>query len=163
MQNKDTKKSKIGTFSYQYLARAKLSYIITMPSIIMMIIPAVIADIFATIYQIINFSVYKIPKVKRSKYIVIDRHHLSYLNGIEKLFCVFCGYVNGVIQYAAEIGTRTEEFWCPIKHNQKIGYEHSRYHKYLEYGDSETYHKKRKHIRLAQEKELKEEEAKSSL
>jgi len=143
-------------FSFKFFKRARFSFLITIPSIMMMIIPALIADIFATIYQIINFSVYKIPKVKRSKYIIIDRHHLSYLNFMEKLFCIFCGYVNGVIQYSAEIGSRTEEFWCPIKHNKKIGYEHSRYHKYLEYGDASSYHEKRKSIRLQLQKDCKE-------
>jgi hypothetical protein len=127
-----------------------------MPSILMMIIPAVIADIFATVYQVINFTAYDIPKVKRSKYIIIDRHHLSHLNLMEKIFCVFCGYVNGVIQYCAEIGSRTEEFWCPIKHNKKAGSEHKRYNNYLEYNDSEAYHEKRKKIRLQMKKDLKD-------
>ena len=30
-------------------------------------------------------------RVRRSRYFVIDRHHLAYLNGIEKLNCVYCG------------------------------------------------------------------------
>ena len=109
---------------------------------------------FASVYQMINFPVYKIPKVKRSKYIIIDRHHLRHLNFMEKIFCVFCGYVNGVIQYCAEIGSRTEEFWCPIKHSKRTGYEHKRYDKYLDYDDSKEYHQKRKNIRLQMRKDL---------
>jgi hypothetical protein len=149
-------KPDVKLFSFKFFARAKLSYIITLPSILMMIIPAVIADVFATVYQLINFTAYDIPKVKRSKYIIIDRHHLSHLNLMEKIFCVFCGYVNGVIQYCAEIGSRTEEFWCPIKHNKKAGCEHKRYNNYLEYNDSEAYHEKRKKIRLQMKKDLKD-------
>ena len=154
MNNIKNKKPDVKLFSYKFFARTKLSYLITMPSIIMMIIPAVIADIFATVYQMINFTAYKIPKVKRSKYIIVDRHHLSHLNIMEKLFCIFCGYVNGVIQYCAEIGSRTEEFWCPIKHKKKVGFEHSRYKKYLDYNDNESYHEKRKKIRLQMKKDL---------
>lgn len=156
MKDTNEKQPDVKLFSFKFLARTKFSYIITMPFIFMMIIPAIIADIFATVYQTINFTAYEIPKVKRSKYIIIDRQHLSHLNLLEKIFCIFCGYVNGVIQYCAEIGSRTEEFWCPIKHKKKVGYEHSRYNKYLEYSDEEQYHQKRKKIRLQMKKELKE-------
>lgn len=49
---------------------------------------------------------------------------LSYLNAIEKLNCVYCGYGNGVIAYGREIIARTEQFWCPIKHASKAAGEH---------------------------------------
>ncbi len=154
MKNNTKINPDINVFSYEFLTRAKLSYFITIPFILMMVLPTILLDIFATLYQVVNFPAYKIPKVKRSKYVVIDRHHLSYLNFMEKFFCLYCGYVNGVIHYVAEIGSRTEEFWCPIKHNKKIGFEHPRYDNYLEYGDSASYHAKRKEIRLKMKKEL---------
>lgn len=156
MNTNNDKKPDVKLFSSKFFARTRISYILTMPFILMMIIPAVIADIFATVYQFTNFSVYKIPKVKRSKYIIVDRHHLRHLNLMEKLFCVFCGYVNGVIQYCAEIGSRTEEFWCPIKHKKKVAYEHARYKNYIEYHDSNEYHQKRKNIRLQMKKDLED-------
>ena len=154
--SKDNKKPNVKFFSFKFFSRLRISYILTMPFIAMMIIPIIIADIFVTIYQAINFPVYKIPKVKRSDYIIIDRHLLSHLNFLEKIFCVFCGYGNGVIQYCAEVSSRTEEFWCPIKHNKKVGFEHKRYKNYLEYEDSLEYHQKRKDIRLKMTKELEE-------
>ncbi len=156
MKNSDEKKPDINVFSYKFLTRAKLSYLITMPFILMMVIPTVLLDICVTVYQAVNFTAYNIPKVKRSDYVVIDRHSLHYLNFMEKFFCLYCGYVNGVMQYASEIGVRTEEFWCPIKHKKKIGYKHSRYKNYLEYGDSTAYHAKRKSIRLQMKKDLKD-------
>jgi len=73
---------------------------------------------------------------------VIDRHRLDYLNGIEKLNCVYCGYFNGLIAYIQEIAARTEQYWCPIKHANRIYTIHSRYHKFLEYGEYEDYQKK---------------------
>jgi len=33
----------------------------------------------------------------------MDRHHLAYLNVIEKLNCEYCGYANGVFAYVREI------------------------------------------------------------
>jgi hypothetical protein len=42
-----------------------------------------------TIYQNICFRLYGISLVKRSKYVVMDRHELAYLNGIEKFNCLY--------------------------------------------------------------------------
>jgi hypothetical protein len=95
-----------------------------------------------SIYQIVCFKIYKIPAVKRSKYIIIDRHNLAYLNIIEKINCFYCEYFNGLILYIQEIAARTEQYWCPIKHARKLSAMHSRYHKFLEYGDCQDYQKK---------------------
>ena len=78
---------------------------------------------------------------------VIDRHSLSYLNPIEKLNCVYCGYFNGLIVYVQEIASRTEQFWCPIKHARKLSTFHKRYHKFLEYGDHLEYKSRLEDIR----------------
>jgi hypothetical protein len=92
-----------------------------------------------SIYHAVCFPVYRIPKVRRSDYIVIDRHALPYLNLIEKLNCVYCGYFNGLIAYVQEIAARTEQYWCPIKHARKVAALHSRYQHFLEYGDAQAY------------------------
>jgi hypothetical protein len=79
-------------------------------------IPLALMDIWVTVYQHVCFRAYGIPRVKRSDYVIIDRNHLRYLNLIEALNCVYCGYANGVISYAREIASRTEQHWRPIKH-----------------------------------------------
>jgi hypothetical protein len=104
-----------------------------------MILPIGLLDIALSIYQAVCFRLYDIPRVKRSDYIVIDRHHLAYLNIIEKLNCIYCGYGNGVISYAREIISRTEQYWCPIKHARKVVDAHSRYKTFLDYGDATAY------------------------
>ena len=90
---------------------------------------------------------YGIPKVRRADYIVIDRQYLSYLNVIERLNCVYCGYFNGVIGFAREIAGRTEQYWCPIKHAHKIKALHSRYKNFFDYGDAEGYRAKIEEVR----------------
>lgn len=130
-----------------YLSNASLLNILTVPVIWSCLIPALLIDLFASIYQTICFRIYKIPLVKRNKYVLIDRHSLSYLNAIEKINCVYCGYFNGVIAYVQEIAARTEQFWCPIKHARKIITMHSRYHKFLEYGDCQDYQKRLQQLR----------------
>ena len=81
------------------------------------------------------------PLVKRSQYIVIDRHHLAYLNSIEKLNCMYCGYGNGLMSYIREIIARTEQYWCPIKHAKKVLDSNSFTNNYVDYGDAEAYRK----------------------
>ncbi|RJQ54868.1 MAG: hypothetical protein C4526_04785 [Nitrospiraceae bacterium] len=132
---------------HTYLFNASLLNILTAPVIWFCLLPSVFLDLTVTVYQAICFPVYKIPKVRRDDYIVIDRHALNYLNAMEKLNCVYCGYVNGLIAYVQEIAARTEQYWCPIKHARKIGNIHSRYNKFLEYGDGNEYRKKIESLR----------------
>jgi hypothetical protein len=127
---------------HTYLLSASLLNILTAPVIWFCLVPSVFLDITVTIYQVICFPVYKIPKVRRDDYIVIDRQALNYLNAMEKLNCVYCGYVNGLIAYVQEIVARSEQYWCPIKHARKIGNIHSRYNKFFEYGAGNEYREK---------------------
>jgi hypothetical protein len=120
---------------------------LTAPVIYGMIIPLVLTDLFATAYQFICFPVYGIGRIRRSDYVVIDRHRLSYLNAIEKLNCVYCGYANGVIAYTRELASRTEQYFCPIKHALAVAGSHSRYFRFVEYGDAKGYREQSEHLR----------------
>ncbi len=135
----------------RYLAEASLLNILTAPVIWACLLPALFMDLVVTMYQAICFPVYGVPKVKRGKFIVIDRHSLSYLNAIEKLNCVYCGYFNGLMAYVQEIAARTEQYWCPIKHARRVAHLHSRYGQFLEYGDAEGFRKRLDEIRKAYE------------
>ncbi len=101
--------------------------------------PLLLLDLFLWIYQLVAFGVYGIEKVHRADFVVIDRHHLAYLNWIEKFNCIYCGYANGLFAYAKVIAGRTEQFWCPIKHAQRVHAPHTRYARFTEYGDAESY------------------------
>ena len=117
------------------------------PFIYSLVVPFVLIDLFVSVYQGICFSLYRIPKVKRSRYIVIDRHKLRYLNRIQRLNCVYCGYVNGLIAYVREISSRTEQYWCPIKHARRVTGSHSRYANFLDFGDGEDFEGKLEELR----------------
>ena len=127
----------------RYLSDAKFLNMLTAPVIWSCVVPAVLLDVWATIYMFICFPVYGIPKVRRRDFVVMDRRKLAYLNGIEKFNCWYCEYVNGLIAYVQEIAGRTEQYWCPIKHAMRLRTMHSRYQHFLDYGDAEGY---RKHI-----------------
>ncbi|MFU8818704.1 MAG: hypothetical protein ACNA74_03155 [Desulfurivibrio sp.] len=123
----------------RYLREASPANLLTVPLIWACLLPALLIDLAVTIFHAVCFPVYGIPKVRRGDYIVIDRHSLSYLNVIEKINCAYCGYFNGLIAYIREIAARTEQYWCPIKHARRLGSFHSRYNRFLEYGDAEGF------------------------
>ena len=140
---------------FGYVARARLSHLLTAPVIYALIVPLVFLDICVMIYQHICFRAYDIAIVQRKDYIVIDRNRLGYLNGLQKLNCVYCGYAGGLISYVQEVIARTEQYWCPIKHARRVRNRHSRYAKFSEYGDATNYHVHLKDLR----KELADEKA----
>lgn len=88
---------------------------ISAPFIYSMIIPAAILDVFVSIYQVICFPLYNIPKVRRGYYIRFDRGKNLPLNWLDKLHCHYCSYVNGVFAYAQKVAGETEKMWCPIR------------------------------------------------
>ncbi len=122
-----------------YLGDARPLAIVTAPVMWSCLFPVLLMDLMITISQAVCFPVYDIPKVRRGDFIVLDRHHLSYLNFIERMNCVFCGYFNGVVAYAREVAARTEQHWCPIKHARRVGDIHSRYKYFFDYGDGKRY------------------------
>ncbi len=131
----------------RYLIEAPFLNVLSAPIIWCILIPALFLDLAVTVYQFVCFPIYGIPRVKRGRYIVIDRHALSYLNIVEKFNCVYCGYFNGLMAYVREIAGRTEQYWCPIKHARRIAFMHSRYVKFFEYGDAEGYRRHLEEVR----------------
>ena len=123
----------------KFFGGTSLAVILTAPMIYSLVIPFAIVDAWASLYQAICFPAYRLPQVKRGDYLAFDRKKLSYLNIIEALNCEFCSYANGVAAYVREIASRTEQYWCPIKHAVKITDPHHRYYEFLEYGDAEGY------------------------
>tara|TARA_B110000046_G_C12882497_1_gene350752 strand:+ start:237 stop:839 length:603 start_codon:yes stop_codon:yes gene_type:complete len=129
------------TGSIKYLSSFPILAILTIPFIWIMIIPTLFIDMSVTLYQTICFPIYKIPTVKRKDYIILDRKNLFYLDKVEKINCFYCEYFNGVLAYVREVGARTEQFWCPIKHSIPPKDKHSRYDNFFDYGDYTTYKK----------------------
>jgi len=130
--------------SWQYLATARIGHLLSAPFIYSLIIPFLLLDIFVTVYQQICFRIYGIARVKRRDHIIIDRHQLAYLNVIQKINCVYCGYGNGLIAYVREVAARTEQYWCPIKHARRSADPHRLSQSFVEYGDAENFNQRLK-------------------
>jgi hypothetical protein len=123
-----------------YVVNARFLSVATAPIIYAMVVPLAFLDLSMTIYQAICFTAYGVPKVRRGDYIIFDRHKLAYLNALQKFNCVYCSYGNGMIAYVQEIASRTEAYWCPIKHAQSTKSFMPRYARFSDYGSAETYH-----------------------
>lgn len=136
-----------------FLRRTRLLVVLTAPVIYSLIIPFVLLDIFVSAYQAICFPVYRVPKVRRRDYIAIDRQQLAYLNGIQKLNCVYCGYGNGLLAYVTEVAARTEQYWCPIKHARRVAGAHRHYPDFVDFGDAEAYLTRQEALRAALRKD----------
>lgn len=132
---------------FKYMITAPKLNLLTAPVIYSLLFPAMLLDLFVSIYQAVCFPVYKIDRVKRSDYIVVDRHYLCYLNAVEKLNCIYCGYMNGLFAYISEVAARTEQYWCPIKHATKTKGFHAHYRHFFDYGDATVYKNELKRVR----------------
>ncbi len=117
-------------------------YLISTPFIYGMIFPAILFHISIEIYQQVCFRLYGIPLVKRKEYFLYDRVLLKMLKPSERINCYYCSYVNNLIRYSAEIGGRTERYWCPIKYEKGMNNTHSQYEKFLKDGACDEMRKK---------------------
>tara|TARA_R110000787_G_scaffold221449_1_gene330137 strand:+ start:17 stop:616 length:600 start_codon:yes stop_codon:yes gene_type:complete len=123
----------------RFLRGETVGGLIVSPFIYVLVVPFLLLDLGVWLFQKVCFPIWGIAPVCRADFVVIDRRHLAYLNGIEKLNCLYCGYANGLIAYVQEIAARTEQYWCPIKHAIRAKGRHRRYRRFLDYGDAEGF------------------------
>lgn len=126
----------------RFLRESRLPNVLTAPVVYSLFVPIAVLDAWTSAYQAICFRAYGIARVRRADYVVIDRQHLAYLNAIERLNCVFCGYANGVLAFVREVAGRTEQYWCPIRHAHRVRAPHSHYRQFVDYGDAEEYRRR---------------------
>jgi hypothetical protein len=139
---------RLKTGLFRWLVHYRPQNLVTGPIIYSMVIPLAILDLSVSFYQMTCFPIYGVAKVHRADYIVFDRQQLEYLNFVEKFHCTYCAYGSGLIAYVAEIVARTEEYFCPIKHARKILGTHSRYARFLDYGDATDYETRLERFRV---------------
>jgi hypothetical protein len=137
----------IKTRASRYLIDANPLIVLSAPVIYSLIVPIVIVDLWVMAYQAICFPIYRIPKVRRRDYLVFDRHHLAYLNVIEKINCAYCSYCNGAIAFVREVAARTEVYWCPIKHARRVLGPHPHYQGFADFGDAEGFREKQAQLK----------------
>lgn len=132
---------------WRFFRDSPLLTTLTTPVIYSLLVPVSLLDLLMSIYQRTCFSIYGVPRVRRADYVVLDRHRLAYLNVIERAYCSYCDYANGVLAYAREVASRTEQYWCPIKHARRVKDCHARHCLFCEYGDAEGFRKEYETLR----------------
>lgn len=144
-------KARMGIFHWFTTVRPQ-NYL-TAPVIYGMIVPLALFDLCISFYQLTCFPIYGVARVRRANYIMLDHQHLAYLNIIEKVDCMYCSYAVGLVGYAQEITSRTEQYFCPIKHARKMLGANARYERFLAYGEAEDFHGKLEEYRAQLAKE----------
>ena len=124
---------------WRYVTGGSFATLVTSPLIYSLLLPFLLLDLSVSLYQAICFRAWDIKRVRRRDFFAIDRHKLPYLNGLEKVHCLYCSYANGVIAYVREIAARTEQYSCPIKHARRPRASHDRYESFLPYGNASVY------------------------
>jgi len=122
-------------------------FCIAIPAVYLGVLPFFALDAFLWLYQTVCFSAWKVPKVDRVSYLRFDRTKLPYLNWHQRLNCHYCSYANGLAAYFREIAARTEQYWCPIRHDADPPAPHSRYHRFIPYGDAESFRRRHESVR----------------
>lgn len=125
--------------SRRWTVRGALVSALALPAIYSLLLPFVLLDVWTQLYEAVCFPLLGIARVRRGDYVVIDRHRLPYLNPLQKINCVYCGYVNGLIAYVREVGARSEQFWCPIRHVRRAHGQHHRHRRFAAYGDAKGF------------------------
>jgi len=122
----------------------KVIILLLMPLLWTLIIPLMVTDIWIEMYHRILFPLYKLPYVKRSDYIqIMDRARLPYLNIIQKIYCMYCGYANGIVRYRVQIAGETEHYRCGIQHQKRKNFIVEEHQKdFAKYGDKNDFIKK---------------------
>jgi len=141
------RRARVGLFTY--LVSGDLLTLLTAPVVYLLILPVALLDGWVTLYQAICFRAWGLARVRRRPYFVFDRQRLAYLNGLERLNCVFCGYANGVFAYVREVAARTEQYWCPIRHGRRVRDPHAHYAHFVAYGDADAYRRALPSLRQA--------------
>lgn len=127
---------------WAYLEGTAWPVLMSTPIIYGALLPALLLDLYVGLYQLLCCPIYGIPRTRRRDYLELDRAKLPYLNLFEKAGCLYCSYFNGLVAYVQEVAGRTEQRFCPIQHKHKLKVPHSRYARFVEFGDGEAYHQR---------------------
>lgn len=113
----------------------KYKHWLTAPFIYSVLIPLVILDVLITLAQKVSFPIYGIPTVRRRDYFQFNRHKLKNLPFMHKVNCIYCEYVNCLLEYSVEISARLEYYFCPLKHKTRPKNPHRLYDDFIEHND----------------------------
>ena len=131
----------IKTRASRYLIEANPLIVLSAPVIYSLIVPIALArhlghglsgDLFSDL-QNPEGAPPRLPGVRPSPS-GLSQHH-------RKFNCAYCSYCNGAIAFVREVASRTEVYWCPIKHARRVLGPHPHYAGFADFGDAEGFRK----------------------
>ena len=71
--------------------------------------------IFLVIFNKVYFWIRKQKPIDPKPYFNFDRHNLPHLRLVDKIWCEYCEWANGSLQWALAITNEIERRYCPIQ------------------------------------------------
>lgn len=71
--------------------------------------------LYMLLFNRIYFWVRNQKPIARRAYLRFDRHQIDHLSFVDKIWCEYCEWANGTLQWTSDITKEIERRYCPIK------------------------------------------------
>lgn len=71
--------------------------------------------LFLVFFNIVYFWIRKQKRVEAKQFFNFDRHKIAHLRFADKVWCEYCEWANGTLQWALAITNEIERRYCPVK------------------------------------------------
>ena len=71
--------------------------------------------LYMLFFNRVYFWIRRQTPIARAPYFNFNRHKIAHLGLIDKLWCEYCEWVNGTLQWTIDITNEIERRYCPIK------------------------------------------------
>jgi len=71
--------------------------------------------LFLVFFNVVYFWIRRQKSIDSKPYFNFDRHNLAHLRFADKLWCEYCEWANGSLQWALAIVNEIERRYCPIQ------------------------------------------------
>jgi hypothetical protein len=71
--------------------------------------------LFLLFFNVVYFWIRRQKNIDPKSYFNYDRHNIAHLRFADKVWCEYCEWANGTLQWALAITNEIERRYCPIK------------------------------------------------
>ncbi|NRB38218.1 MAG: hypothetical protein HRU20_07075 [Pseudomonadales bacterium] len=71
--------------------------------------------VFMWVFNLVYFWLRNQPSINPGPYFKFDRHRIAHISTMDKLWCEYCEWANGTLQWTLAITNEIERRYCPIK------------------------------------------------
>ncbi len=74
--------------------------------------------LYMLFFNYVYFWLRKQKPIDRKKYVRYDRHMIASLSLVDKIWCEYCEWANGSLQWILAVLNEVEKRYCPIKNKE---------------------------------------------